>query len=69
LGDIQQPAANKFERIERFALEFSICAAPIAKHDAPGLVITHQPAFAERRLTGSMLGDAAQAASFNEAMQ
>ena len=66
---MQHPASDKLERIERFALEFSICAAPIAKHDAPGLVITHQPGFAERRLTGSMLGDAAQAVSFNEAMQ
>ena len=48
--NVKKPAPDQFEWIERFALKPSIRAVPIAQHDAPGLVITQQPAFGEGRL-------------------
>src|SRR4029453_1144022 len=47
---MKKPAPDEFERIECFAFKLSIRAVPIAQHDAPALVITEQPAFAEGRL-------------------
>jgi hypothetical protein len=44
---VKKPASDEFEWIERFALKLSIRAVAIAQHDAPGLVITQQPAFGE----------------------
>jgi hypothetical protein len=47
---MKKPAPDEFERIECFAFKLSIGAVAIAQHDAPGLVIAQQPAFAEGRL-------------------
>ena len=47
---MKKPAPDEFQWIERFAFKLSVRAVAIAQHDAPALVITEHPAFAEGRL-------------------